>query len=184
MATDDNKDFSDVYESAKTAIEKFETSRKDFMLAKENIEKQSEKISETILQLQKIQEEINALLVSENSPVNDGTDSNDDRSKDSDKVTKEKNIEENSDIVDSQDTSIKKNDESGIQSKSSTKQNQASTIKDTTVKKSPTKKIIAEKKKDHDKDDPDISKSKKSNIESFLTDDGLFDSDDIDEIHF
>lgn len=148
-------DYENIHQSIEDAIESFKVAKNNFETQREELVSINGKVSESISQLQEAKLKIEDLL-----------------EEDEDKVSKKTPRKTASKSQSSKKSSDRKR--VAEESQSNLKEESEALAK-------PKNKVIAQNDT-NDKDDSASSEDK--DIESFITDDGLFDSDDIDEINF
>jgi len=148
-------DYENIHQSIEDAIENFKVAKNNFETQREELVSINRKVSESISQLQEAKLKIEDLLGEDEDKVSKKT-----PRKTASKSQSSKKSSASKKVVEEPKNDLKEESESLAK---------------------PKNKVIAQNDT-NDKDDSASSKDK--DIESFITDDGLFDSDDIDEINF
>lgn len=181
--SDKNEMIGEVYQSAEETINNFKITQKEFVSAKEKLISENIRISKSISRLKEIQSKIESLLEFENESQNTETINDElEVTQELESDSKNKSIEEKE-----ENSSMKESDNNNETKKKPTKTRKANTKNETISSKSvaaPKSRVVA-KEEDVDRDiDDSVLRNKDKNVESFITDDGLFDSEDIDSIKF
>lgn len=180
--SDKNEMIGEVYQSAEETINNFKITQKEFVSAKEKLISENIRISKSISRLKEIQSKIESLLEFENESQNTETINDElEVTQELESDSKNKSIEEKE-----ENSSMKESDNENETKKKPTKTRKTNTKNETISSKSvaaPKNRVVAEEDADGDVDDF-VLRNKDKNVESFITDDGLFDSEDIDSIKF